>query len=109
MPETQEEKTFNRINMEDHNAIITLIASTSAFHSLVNEKFDDVFDKLGEFKQEVNANIKELRNGTSKKIAEHDVDISSCKISRTRQNVTVGIGITILTGLIGLVLLHISK
>ena len=116
MPETQDEKTFDRINMEDHKAINTLVSSTSAFHAVVNEKldntdkkFDDVVKKIGEMKQEFNAAIKEVRDGMSTKIAEHDRDINTCKISRTRQNVTVGIGIALMAILTTLVTQHIVK
>ena len=116
MTKTQEGKNYNKMNMEDRDSFISFIASTTAFHTLVNEKFDNadkksnnILEKLTEFKTEFNAMIKELRDGTSAKIAQHDEDINTCKISRTRQNVTMGIGITILTGLIGFIILHISK
>jgi len=99
MPEMSEEKIYNNnISMEDHNAIVTLVASTSAFHATVNEKF-----------AEIKADIKEIKEGTSAKINEHEIRINALELSKTRQNVTMGIGVALLSGLISLLVWHILK
>jgi hypothetical protein len=51
--------------------------------------------------------LKEIKTGTADQISNHQTRITALETSKTRQNTTMGIGIALLTLLVGLLVYHI--
>lgn len=57
--------------------------------------------------QQVKDAIKELNDGTTSKIENHETRLNSLETSKTKQNTTMAIGIGILTILVSLLIYHL--
>ena len=111
--------------VDDHDALTTLIGSVSTLNDRLTEKFNDL-----------KADIKDLKDGTSSQIADHGnrIDtierwkaglegengllshipkngnrITVLEMEKTAQKVTMGIGIGILTLLVSLLIYHLFQ
>jgi len=60
--------------------------------------------KMEDLKQD----IRDLKDGTSARITNHEARLTSLEVSKTRQNTAMGIGIAILTTLVGLLSYHLA-
>ena len=93
MPEQMEDR---RQGGPDHDAIVGLVASTFAFHTTVSEKF-----------AELKIDIRDLRDGISVRIADHETRLNKLETSRGNQTILISIGIGLLALLASLLIYHI--
>lgn len=121
----QAKKVADVKGTDDHDALTTLIGSVSTLNDRLTEKFNDL-----------KADIKDLKDGTSSQIADHGnrIDtierwkaglegengllshipkngqrITVLEMEKTAQKVTMGIGIGILTLLVSLLIYHLFQ
>ena len=98
----------------DAAAEATRVVSTAAAESarILNVKGPVDHDLLIELKtrmEGLKSDIKDLKDGTSTQLAQHESRLTMLESSRTKQNVTMSIGIGLLSILVGLLIYHIAK
>lgn len=89
-------QTDRRASGTDHDTLVSLVASTAAFHTSLN-------DKLTEIKQD----IKDLKDGVKQSIADHELRLNKLETSHGNQTILISIGIGLITLLTSLLVYHI--
>lgn len=88
-----------------------LLASNAAEAVKLTEKKDgtdhDLLQRLDEKVDGLKIDIKEIKDGTSAKISDHEVRINALETSNTRQTVMLSIGVGILGLLVSLLVWHL--
>lgn len=69
----------------------------------------DLLIRLETKLENLRTDIKDLKDGTNDKIADHERRLGALESSKTKQNTLMSIGIGILTLLVGLLLFHLFK
>ena len=93
---TEAAKISNAKTDGDHDTLTTLVASVANLDAKLTEKFVDL-----------KSDIKNLNDGTSSQINNHENRLNALETSKTKQNVLMSIGIGILTLLTSILIYHI--
>lgn len=90
-----------------------LIASNAAEAVKVSNKQNgndhDLLIRLETKMEGLKSDIRDLKDGTNNKIADHEKRLGALESSKTRQNTLMSIGIGLLSLLVGLLLFHLFK
>lgn len=117
-------KAVDLKSADDHDTITNLVGAVGNIDQKFTEKFAELRGDIKEIKDGTAKRIDDLereknnvkssyivlfKEGVDKSITDIEADIVALKLSRSNQNVTMGIGIVILTTLVGLLVVHMFK